>query len=251
MGNRFVKYIGSVWHRACLCVKVLIVAVVLFVFSQAVEFVSFYINVNSGGIETTSGKIFLWCFYGFMAFLLLFFVLIPISFIAALIKFDEPINILLTIISVTLAVMSFGGSSYLQGKIRCQSEPDTLRCVISNMGKSEALRKFGLNLNLAKNDKDLVFTHNWLEQNLTGTMLPYTNGKFVLNSNLMNKKLSQLPDNVVVIFESNIPYDKGNIGDPNDISTWWHYGRGSLMVFGDGRVEFVKTEDFNNLQWQP
>jgi hypothetical protein len=137
-------------------------------------------------------------------------------------------------------VASFNGSFYLRDDIlKLKPEPDTPRCVAHNMEKGEALRAFGLKLNLAKNDKDSTFTHQWLEQNLTGITLYLKNGKFVLNSKLLNKKLSQLPD------------DKGNIGDPNDISTWWHYGRGSLMVFGDGRVEFVKTEDFNKLRWKP
>jgi hypothetical protein len=76
VGNSFTEYIGSVWHRACLCVKVLIVTVVLFVLLQAVELVSLYINVNSGGLETASGEIFLWCFWGGMGFLLLLPVLI-------------------------------------------------------------------------------------------------------------------------------------------------------------------------------
>lgn len=252
MGNRFVKYIGSVWKQVCLCVKILIVAVVLFVFLDVVEVVSLYINVNSGGLDSTSGKIFLWSCYGFMGFFLLLPILIPICFIVALIKIDEPINILLTVIAVVIAVASFNGRFYLRDDIlKCKPEPDSIRCVNYNLRRAEALKEFGLKLNLSKNDKDMVFTQHWLEQNLTDIMLPLTNGKFVLNANLLNKKPSQIADNVVVIFESNVPYDEGNIGGPKDISAWWHYGRGSLMVFGDGRVKFVKTKDFNNLRWQP
>lgn len=252
MGNRFVKYIGSVWQQVCLCVKILIVAAVLFVLLQAIEVVSLYINVNSGGLETTSGKIFLWSFLGLMGFFLLLLILIPICFIISLIKIYEPINILLTVIAVVVAVVSFNGSFYLRDDIlKCKPEPDAMRCVANNTAKGKGLKKFGLQLNQLKNNKDLVFTEQLLELNLANHIHPLVNSNFVLNLNLLNKKLSQLPDNVVVIFESNVPHDKGNIGGPNDISTWWHYGRGSLMVFGDGRVEFVKTEDFNNLQWQP
>lgn len=248
MGNRFVEYIGSIRHELCLCVKILIVAVVLFILLQIVELISLYINVNSGGLETTSGKIFLVTFGGFMVFFLLFPILILICFIISLIYIDEPINILLTIISVIIAATSFFyGRFYIRDDLlKFKPEPDTLHSVDHNMDTCEALRKFGLKLNLARKDKDSAFTRRWLEQNLTGI-----HSKFVCNANLMNKKLSQFPDDVVVIFESDAPPDKDNIGGHSDISTWWHYGRGSLMVFGDGHVEFVKTEDFNNLQWQP
>jgi hypothetical protein len=251
VGNRVTEYVGSVWQRVCLCVKILIVTVVLFVLLQAIELVSLYINVNSGGLETTSGKIFLETFGGFIGFFLLLPILILICFIISLIKIDEPINILLTVSSVVIAVASFFNVRFYirDDVLKFKPEPDTSRCVVHNMSRGDAFRKFGLKLNQLKSDKDLVFTHHWLEQNLTGITPAFTNGKFVLNSNLMNKKLSQIADDTVVTFESNIPYDKDNIGGPNDISTWWHYGRGSLMVFGDGHVEFVKTEDFNNLHW--
>jgi hypothetical protein len=250
--NRFVEYIGSVWQQICLCVKILIVTVVLFVLSQAVELISLYINVNSGGLETISGEIVLWCFWGGMVFFLLLPILIPICLIISLIKIGEPINILLTVAATVIAVVSFFNVMfYIRNDVfKFKPEPDTARCVVYNRAKGEALRKFGLNLSQSKNNKDLAFTHQWLEQNLTGITPAFTNGKFVLNSNLLNKKLSQITDDTVVTFESNIPYDKDNIGGPNDISTWWHYGRGSLMVFGDGHVEFVKTADFNNLHWQ-
>jgi hypothetical protein len=246
--NLFVEYIGSIWHELCLCVKILIVAVVLFVLLQVVELISLYINVNSGGLGTTSGKIFLWTFGGFLGYFLLLPILILICFLVSLIRIDEPINILLTVISIVIVIASFFyGRFYIRDDVlKFKPEPETLYSVDHNMDNGEALRKFGLKLNLARKDKDSAFTRQWLKQNLTGI-----HSEFVWNANLMNKKLSQFPDDVVVIFESDVPYDKEDIEGPNDISTWWHYGRGSLMVFGDGRVKFVKTEDFNNLRWNP
>ena len=253
MGKIVTEYIISIWHQVHLCVKILIMAVVLFVLLQAVEVVSLYINVNSGGLETTSGAIFLSSFWGLMGFLLLLPILILICLIVALINLDEPINILLTIVAVVIVVASFNGRFYLRNKVKREPEPDTARCVAHNMASGGALRKFGLQLNQLKNNKAPIFAEQLLELNLnlTGHINCFVKSNFVLNSNLLNKKLSQLPDNVVVIFESTVPYGKGNIGGPNDISTWWHYGIGSLMVLGDGSVEFIKTEDFNNLRWQP
>jgi len=253
VGNTFTKYIGFVWHQVSLCVKILVVAVVLLVLVQTFELISLDINVNSGGLETTSGEVYFWCFYGLMAFLFLFLILIPACFIVSLIKISEPINILVTFIAVVIAVASFGGRAYLLNeKIKCKPEPDSMRCVAHNTARGKILNEFGLKLVQLKNDKNFALSEKFIGQNLTSNMLPLINSEFVLNSNVLNKELSQLPDNIVVVFESNVPSrDEVYTGGPDDISTWWHYGRGSLMVFGDGRVEFVKTEDFNNLRWKP
>ena len=66
MENRLLEYIGSLCERIHLCVKILIVAVVVFVLLQVAELISFYINVNSGGLKSVYGEIFLYCFYGLM-----------------------------------------------------------------------------------------------------------------------------------------------------------------------------------------
>jgi hypothetical protein len=252
VGNRFTKYISSTWRQAGLCIRILIVVVVLFVLLQAVEVISLYVNVNSGGLGTISGAIYCWSGFGLMASFFPLIILLPACFIISLIKIYEPISLLLTVIAAVIAVASFNGRFYLRDDIlKCKPEPDSMRCVANNTARGKGLKKFGLKLNQLKKDKDLVFTEQFLELNLADYVFPLTKGKFVLNANLLNKKPSQIADNIVVIFESNVPYDNGNIGGPNDISTWWHYGRGSLMVFGDGRVKFVKTEKFNNLQWKP
>jgi hypothetical protein len=251
--NSLTEHIGSTKRQICLCVKILIVTVALFIILLTVEVVSFDINVNSGGLETVYGEIFLYCLFGSVAFFLLFIILIPICFIASLLKIGNPVNIVLTVIATVILVSSFKGHSYLWvKKLRLQSGPEVARCVPHNMARGKGLKELGLKLDLLKNAKDFVFTEQFLEPNSTYHIYALTKGTFVLNSNLLDKKPSQLSDNVVVIFESNIsPRDNVYIGGPNDISTWWHYGRGSLMVFGNGRVEFVKTEDFNNLRWTP
>jgi hypothetical protein len=224
----------------------------LFVILQVTGIISLYINVNSGGLESVSGTIFLYCFSGLMIFLYLSIILIPTCFVVSLIKIRKPKNILVTSIAVVIAAVSFRGEFYLRSKvIQHGLDPDAMRCVGYNLEKGKKLREFGLKLNQLNNDKDFTFTEQFLETNLVRDTPHLKNGVFALNSNVLNKKPSQLSDNVVVTFESTIPYGKGNIGGPNDVSTWWHYGKGSLMVFGDGRVEFVKTEDFNDLRWEP
>jgi hypothetical protein len=251
--NHSTEHIGSPKRRVYLCVKILIVAIVIFILLLAAEVISFYINVNSGGLDASSSIIFNFCLFISGAFFLLLIILVPTCLIASLIKIDNPVNIILTAITIIILVSipKDKDNSYLWNKIKHSPGPDLTRGLGINLGKGRKLKEFGLKLNQLKTDKDFIFTEQLLEPNFSRSIMDIPKGKFVLYSNLLNKKPSQLSDNVVVIFKSNVPHDNGYIGGPNDISTWWHYGRGSLMVFGDSRVEFVKTEDFNNLRWKP
>jgi hypothetical protein len=248
--NRFIKYISYTWQEALLIVKVLVVVVILFILLHTANIISFYISFNSGGLETISGTILWYSLLGLGAFLPLLFVLVPVCFIMSFVKLCEPANGVLTTIAIAAIMMSFECDSYVRDKVALESGPESLRCVAHGIVSSRALKEFGLKLSLLRNDKDLVFTQNWREQFLEPNSIRDIRDHFVSNSELLDRKLSQIPDNVVVIFESDVP--RGNVvGGPNDISTWWHYGKGSLMVFGDGRVEFVKKENFKDLRWQP
>lgn len=251
MVNRFTEYIGAVWREAGILAKILLTVVILFVLIQATEIVSFYINVNSGGLETVSGEIHAFSFFGAICFLLLLFILIPVCFIVSLVKICNPANLFLTGIAIAIAVVSFNGRFYLRdNKFKCKPEPDSMRCIARNTLNSRTAKEVGLRLQLLKSDRDMVFTREWKEQFSKPGSMESMGNDFVLNSSLLDIKLSQIPDNVVVIFESDVP--RGNvIGGPNDISTWWHYGKGCLIVFGDGRVEFVRKEKFKDLRWQP
>jgi hypothetical protein len=251
MENGFNKYIGSIWRQISLCVKILVISVVLFALALSIKIISFYINLNSGGMNFTSAIIFNICIPISGLFFLLIIILTPICFIESLIKIRNPINITLTILTIIIIVSLSEFNTYLWNKIKSSPGPDSSRGLGINISRGRELKELGKKFDWLKNDKDFTFTEQFLEPNEIIDILTIPKGKVVLNSNLLNKKPSEISDNVVVIFESTVPHDKGNIGGPNDISTWWHYGRGSLMVFGDSRVEFVKVEDFNNLRWKP
>jgi hypothetical protein len=245
MGNRFTNRIGSIWHRIHLFAKIVAAVFVLFILAQIIEAISFHINDVSGGLDTASGDIFGWSFLASLGLFNLLIILVPICLIVSIIKKYKSINISLT---VTLALAALI-SQISKFNILQTNEP--LRYCVHNSTAGKALKEFGLELNNAKNDKDLIFTRNWGELIFKNKTYLFKSGDFALNENLLNKKLSQIPDNVVVIFESDIPRDVDKIGGLDDISTGWHITQGSLIVFGDGRVEFVKTKDFNNLLWPP
>ena len=67
------------------------------------------------------------------------------------------------------------------------------------------------------------------------------------NKNLDGLKISDVGQNTVMIFESD--GDRNATGGPEMLAAERHEGRGCNIVFVDGHVEFVRTEDFGNLKW--
>jgi len=73
--------------------------------------------------------------------------------------------------------------------------------------------------------------------------------RYALNSNLAGARLADIPNDVVLFFETKP--DKNPIGNRELITAEHHYGKGCIVLFGDLHIEFVKVEDFNNLRWVP
>jgi len=67
----------------------------------------------------------------------------------------------------------------------------------------------------------------------------------------MNKNIEILgtssPSDMVLLFETGPGWNQS--GGPEILTTDNHQGEGCNIVFVDGHVEFVKTEDLNNLKW--
>ncbi|MGD0552299.1 MAG: hypothetical protein ABSB25_06565 [Sedimentisphaerales bacterium] len=72
---------------------------------------------------------------------------------------------------------------------------------------------------------------------------------FAMNSNVSESKLSELPKNTVLLFET--PLAKNPAGGPELMSINNHPVKGCYVLFADMHVEFVRAEDFNNLRWKP
>lgn len=67
----------------------------------------------------------------------------------------------------------------------------------------------------------------------------------------MNKNMEKLgtkaPSNMVLLFESYPGWNQS--GGPEILTTDNHHGEGCNVLFNDLHVEFVKTEDINDLKW--
>ena len=104
---------------------------------------------------------------------------------------------------------------------------------------------------------------------------------YAFNKNLAGKKVSEVPGDVVVLFETNFgktPVGRGGfigerdynkalgisdpnrevyklrwnqVGGPEILTTDNHKGKGCWVSFNDSHVEFVKTEKLKDLKWKP
>jgi prepilin-type processing-associated H-X9-DG protein len=71
---------------------------------------------------------------------------------------------------------------------------------------------------------------------------------YALNQNIVGMKTSGIPPNVVLLFESVPGWNQ--CGGPELLNTENHKGKGCNILFNDGRVEFVKTEQLGELKWK-
>jgi hypothetical protein len=71
---------------------------------------------------------------------------------------------------------------------------------------------------------------------------------YALNRNLVGRKLSEIPSDVVLLFETEPGWNV--VGGPEILTTENHRGEGCSVAFVDTHVEFVKTEDLGKLKWK-
>lgn len=70
---------------------------------------------------------------------------------------------------------------------------------------------------------------------------------YAYNKNLIGMEALQVPGNVVLIFESQKGWNQ--VGGPEILSTEYNNGRGVNVTFTDGHVEFVSSDDIDDLVW--
>lgn len=110
---------------------------------------------------------------------------------------------------------------------------------------------------------------------------------YAFNNNVVGMKLSEIPSNVVVLFETDYGKNESGrdkrvkerefyktilerdgheilrhnrkvygqrwnqVGGKEILTTEYHVGKGCHVLFADGTVKFVKTKDLETLRWEP
>jgi hypothetical protein len=91
-------------------------------------------------------------------------------------------------------------------------------------------------------ESEAVKPHDFI---LEGTQ----DSSYALNENLRDLRLEDVSKDTVLMFET--MQAKNPAGGKELINTEFHDGKGCVILFADMHVEFVKTDDFNDLRWQP
>ena len=70
---------------------------------------------------------------------------------------------------------------------------------------------------------------------------------YAFNKNLIGKKCTEIPPDVVVLFEAKAGWNQ--FGGPEILTTENHKGKGCTILFNNLHAEFVKTEQLGDLNW--
>lgn len=73
------------------------------------------------------------------------------------------------------------------------------------------------------------------------------NASYAFNINLSGKKTSEIPPDVVLLFETTPAVNPA--GGPEILSTDNHQRDGCNVLFADGHVKFIKSEELDDLRW--
>lgn len=82
-----------------------------------------------------------------------------------------------------------------------------------------------------------------------GARTPKGQSSYALNESAASMRLAELPGDVILVFET-MPCENP-VGGRELITADNHDGKGSIALFGDFQVAFIKAEDFNDLRWEP
>ncbi|MHC4110895.1 MAG: hypothetical protein ACYSUY_07455 [Planctomycetota bacterium] len=72
---------------------------------------------------------------------------------------------------------------------------------------------------------------------------------YAFNKNLIGMKCTEVPRNVVVLFETKAGWNQ--FGGPELMNLNNHELNGCNVMFNNIRIEFIKPEELGNLQWKP
>jgi hypothetical protein len=255
MISSFTKFLAENFKRTHRWVKILFGGIVVLALLVPLNYINLYFHINSGGLKP-SGEVCFYIYFGFWGITFLFYIFTAICIILSFFKTPRITNLILSIVGAmfiySLDSMCVGDKmSHFFGQPK---EEDIARYYAHNVQAINNLREVSKKITLLDTKNDFIFTEqsirglsdsNYLSERYHCIFDP----DFDFYKNLLGLKPSQINKNTVLLFQSK--NDKSPLADANDISAEWHYYLGSLIVFGDGRIEFVKKENFKNLRWQP
>ncbi len=219
---------------------------------------SFYFYVTSGGLNRIAANVWLYVYFMDKACSVIVLILLFVSLIWSPLSTGKINSLILTTIGIVIFICSAQIDSFVNAGFE------------SNENYSEELRYWGHNENALKlihvlinviprycqkHDGRLPALDNWnsdfinTDPDSMNVLLVSDLDRFAFNENLAGLQLDQIPGGVVLLFEAE--RGENRVGSESSITAYHHYGKGSIVMFADLRVEFVKAEDFDKLRWKP
>lgn len=194
----------------------------------------------------------------FLAFMLAFFAAVIFAFIALknINKNREQLcGRSLALISIVISIFIIFSVIFLMLKFR--GKGSRLVCSTNVKGLGTVFQvyanDFEGNLPMADSWCDLFVKHCDVSTKCficteSRSKLKVGESAYAMNKHAAGKKLSELPGDMVLMFESKPGWNQ--VGGPELLTTENHGGVGCNILFGDGHVEFVKTEELSKLKWK-
>lgn len=254
--NESVEQITLVKSRISRWIIVFVVFSVILLLLELLQASSFYIYIVSGGLNTISSSIWPFFFTACLAGLFSVFLFGISSLIVALIKKPRLKNIGLAVIGISIwflaeAINVYSSNGFSFGRPRTESVRHYSRnehCKRGIIWARSAIKKYA-----EENKGKLPSTKNWGQELLNTTNSQPKWGqrcleRIAINERISGLKIEELPPDIVLLYETQMY--KGD-ESAHEITAMYHYGLGSLVMYGDFHIEFVKKEDFNKLRWEP
>jgi hypothetical protein len=243
-----------------LLIKISLALSIIILILMLAEAVTFYIYIESGGLNAKWGDISTALFPS--CYLIPFICLFAVICIISTLNKPRDANFTIAVVSLVIALIAGFSPNFT-------SYPEPLRYWAHNQMDLKTLKWISEELpNYARNHEGkLPSTVDWYKSLIDSAevstdpnapksyLRPERQTRYALNNGVADMPLSEIAPNTVLIFETKYIFethhDKDLVGGPENITATYHYGKGCVVMFGDLHIEFIRAEDFNDLRWNP
>jgi hypothetical protein len=253
-----------------LSIKISLIISSVMLILMLIQALAFYSYLESGGLNTTCEKFFPILY--FPSFFILFIVLFSlICIVISPFKKPKLLNFNVAITSFLIALVAWGIFIYSSnGFTWKENQRESVRYWAHNEMDFLTLNWIRVTLPAYTKDhegklpaadkwyKSLIdYTETSTDSNIKSSIRTTKNlqRRFAFNIGVSEMPLLEIDHNTVLIFETNyifeINHAKELVGGPESITAEHQYGKGSVILFADMHIAFIRAEDFNNLRWKP
>lgn len=224
----------------------------IFSFCLAISQIFLGMVIAPSGLALTNPNVVGFIFVRFLPFAIITFAILSLIMIkkANGLLEGKTISIIAIIIALFLGVVSplIPRVKFFQRDYQCQQKMILL---------GKALSKYAVdhsdNMPDSSSWNDLLIEYlepNSLPYLCPGARVPINSSCYALNINIADLKFSELPRDIVVLFESKPGWNQSGGDELLEIS-YHNYNNKQkcTILFGDGRVEFLSADQIKGLRW--